>query len=93
MTENEKILDERKSVYGEFEHQAECVGSIICNLIECSVLNGKEPTNKQVGAFAYIAVKLARYAVSPSHYDTMLDLENYCKLIKDMEVENAKQNV
>ena len=84
--QNEKILDERKSVYGEFEHQARCVGSIIKALTECSDDNGNEPTDEQIGSFAYMAVKLARYAVSPNHEDTLVDMVNYAHLIKTMEV-------
>ena len=42
--------------------------------------------SKEIGAVAYIAIKLARYAVSPSHVDTLVDLESYCNLIKRMEM-------
>ena len=82
----EKIQEERGSVYGKFEHQAVCVGKIIKALTECSVENGEYPTDQQVGAVAYVAMKLARYAVSHKHEDTLTDLESYCNLIKKMEL-------
>lgn len=85
-----EIQKERGSVYGEFEEQAECVGAIIVALQNCSIQNGDEPSNKQIGAFAYVAVKLARYAVSPNHVDTLIDLESYCNLIKKMEIGDEK---
>ena len=85
----EKLIDEiqqeRRSVYGKFEHQAVCVGKIIKALTECSVENGEYPTDQQVGSFAFVAIKLARYAVTPEHWDTLTDLMIYCKLIRQME--------
>ena len=81
-----EIKKERGSVYGKFEEQAECVGAIIVALQNCAIQNGNKPSNKQISAFAYIAIKLARYAVSPSHVDTVTDLESYCNLIKKMEI-------
>lgn len=80
------IQKERGSVYGEFEFQTICVGQIISSLINCAEENKRRPTNSQIGSFAYIAIKLARYAVTPSHKDTLVDLESYCNLIKKMEV-------
>ena len=85
----EKLIDEiqqeRRSVYGKFEHQAVCVGKIIKALTECSAENGEYPTDQQVGSFAFVAIKLARYAVTPEHKDTLTDLESYCNLIRKME--------
>ena len=81
----ENIQEERGSVYGKFEFQATCVGQIISSLINCAEENYKRPTSSQIGSFAYIAIKLARYAVSPSHVDTLTDLMIYCKLIRQME--------
>lgn len=81
----EDIQKERGSVYGKFSEQAECVGAIIVALQNCAIQNDNEPTNKQMGAFAYMAIKLARYAVSPDHKDTLTDLMIYCKLIRQME--------
>ena len=81
------IQNERGSVYGKFEVQAECVGVIIDTLMQCSIDNNKIPTHQQIGAFAYMAIKLARYAVTPTHKDTLVDLESYCNLIKKMEIE------
>ena len=80
------IQKERGSVYGKFEYQAECVGKIIDALANCSMNNGVAPTYNQLGAFAYMSIKQARYAVTPSHKDTLIDLESYCNLIKKMEV-------
>ena len=85
-----EIQKERRNVYGKFEEQAECVGAIIVALQNCAIQNGNEPSNKQIGAFAYTAIKLARYAVSPSHADTVTDLESYCNLIKKMELGDEK---
>lgn len=83
----EEIQKERGSVYGKFDAQCECVGKIVSALIDCSVANNglQQFTFKQVGAYSYIAIKLARYAVSPSHVDTLTDLMIYCKLIRQME--------
>ena len=80
------IQKQRGSVYGKFDEQCECVGKIIDALANCSMNNGVAPTYKQLGAFAYMAIKQARYAVSPQHEDTLVDLESYCNLIKKMEV-------
>jgi|GEM_PF-4505004 len=85
--EIEKIQADRGSIYGEFEHQAECVGRIMEALEDCTTNNNKCVTYKQRGAFAYVAIKLARYAVSPEYEDTLVDLESYCNLIKKMEME------
>ena len=78
------IQEQRGAVYGKFAYQAECVGRIIYALQECCVHNGDEPTNAQVGCFAYMAVKLARFAVDPSHKDTLVDMESYANLIKEL---------
>lgn len=91
MENNDNLINniqaERGSVYGKFEAQSNCVGRIISTLINCSADNGVEVTHRQLGAFAYMAIKLARYAVSPQHEDTLVDLESYCNLIKKMEME------
>ena len=87
-----EIQKERGSVYGEFEEQARCVGRIIDTLCECSEKNGAKPTYRQIGSFAYIAIKLARYAVTPNHKDTLVDLESYCNLIKKMEIGDVKEH-
>ena len=92
MTDINAIQQERGSVYGKFEHQAVCVGKIIKALTECSVENGEYPTDQQVGSFAFVAIKLARYAVTPDHKDTLTDLESYCNLIRKMEIENDCNN-
>lgn len=81
----DEIQQQRGSVYGKFELQAKCVGSIVKTLCNTAVLNGKPPEDEEIGAFAYIAIKLARYAVSPKHEDTLTDLMIYCKLIRQME--------
>ena len=86
-TQIEELQTCRGSVYGEFEYQAECVGKIMEALEDCTTCNNKGVTYKQRGAFAYVAIKLARYAVSPQHEDTLVDLESYCNLIKKMELE------
>lgn len=84
----ESIQAERGSVYGKFEFQAECVGNIIGACVTASRQGGKLMSmgSKEIGAVAYIAIKLARYAVSPQHADTLIDLESYCNLIKKMEL-------
>lgn len=81
------IQAERGSVYGQFEEQCACTGKIIEALVDCATNNSKIPTPQQLGAFAYVAIKLSRYAVSPQHEDTLVDLESYCNLIKKMEME------
>ena len=84
----ESIQAERGSVYGKFEFQAECVGNIIGACVTASRQGGELMSmgSKEIGAVAYIAIKLARYAVSPQHADTLIDLESYCNLIKKMEL-------
>ena len=86
------LQSQRGSVYGKFEAQAKCVGAIIQALINCCKENDKEPTEQQIGAFAYQAIKQARYAVSPSHADTLIDLESYCNLIKKMEIGDVEEH-
>lgn len=90
MPEIDDVQTERGNVYGKFEAQCECVGRILEALNDCATENNKTPNNKQQGAFAYMAIKLARYAVSPQHADTLLDLESYANLIKKMETENEE---
>ena len=67
-----EIQKERGSVYGEFKYQAECVGRIMGALIDCSNNNHRGTNYTQIGSCAYIAIKLARYAVTPNHKDTLL---------------------
>ena len=83
-----EIQKERGSVYGKFEYQAQCVGDIIGACVTASRQGGELGSmgSKQIGAVAYIAIKLARYAVTPNHKYTLVDLESYCNLIKKMEV-------
>ena len=80
------IQKERGSVYGKFSEQAEFVGRMIHEFEMVAVHNNVAISHKQRGAVAYIAIKLARYAVSPTHADTLIDLESYCNLIKKMEI-------
>ena len=87
-----EIQKERGSIYGKFEYQAQCVGDIIGACVTASRQGGELGSmgSKQIGAVAYIAIKLARYAVSPNHKDTLVDLESYCNLIKKMELGDEK---
>ena len=82
----ESIQSDRGSVYGRFSEQAKFVGKMIHEFEMVAVHNDVAISNEQRGAIAYIAIKLARYAVSPKHVDTLVDLESYCNLIKKMEV-------
>ena len=82
----ESIQKERGSVYGKFSEQAEFVGKMLHEFEMVAVHNDVAISNRQRGAVAYIAIKLARYAVSPQHADTLTDLESYCNLIKKMEI-------
>ena len=88
------IQKERESVYGKFSKQAECVGNIIGACMTASKQGGELMSmgSKEIGAVAYIAIKLARYAVSPTHADTLIDLESYCNLIKKMEIGDVKEH-
>ena len=88
----EEIQEERGSVYGKFSEQANFVGKMIHEFEMVAVHNDTVITHRQRGAVAYIAIKLARYAVSPSHLDTLVDLESYCNLIKKMEIGNETNN-
>ena len=85
----DKIIDdiqkERGSVYGDFETQCVCVGRIMDALENCATENNQTVAFSQKGAFAFIAIKLARYAVSPQHEDTLIDAESYLNLIRKME--------
>ena len=81
-----EILKERGSKYGKFKEQAYAVGQIIHTLEMCAVRNDKAISNEQRGAFAYMALKLTRYAVGETT-DTLTDLEGYARLIKEMEQE------
>ena len=82
----ESIQADRGSVYGRFSEQAKFVGKMIHEFEMVAVHNNVAISSEQRGAIAYIAIKLARYAVSPKHVDTLVDLESYCNLIKKMEV-------
>lgn len=82
----QSIQKERGSVYGKFSEQAEFVGKMLHEFEMVAVHNDVAISNRQRGAVAYIAIKLARYAVSPQHEDTLTDLESYCNLIKKMEI-------
>ena len=80
------IQKERGIGYGKFREQAEFVGRMIHEFEMVAVHNDTAISHRQRGAVAYIAIKLARYAVTPNHKDTLIDLESYCNLIKKMEV-------
>ena len=82
----ENIQKERESVYGKFSEQAEFVGKMIHEFEMVAVHNEVAISHRQRGAVAYVAMKLARYAVSHKHEDTLTDLESYCNLIKKMEL-------
>ena len=86
----DEIQKERGSVYGKFSEQAEFVGKMLHEFEMVAVHNDVAISNKQRGAVAYIAIKLARYAVSPQHIDTTLDLTSYCDLIHKMEHPDGK---
>lgn len=88
MSEINSIQIERGNVYGKFELQCKAVGCIVKTLCNTAILNGNPPEDERIGAFAYMAIKLARYAVSPDHKDTLVDLESYANLIKKMELED-----
>lgn len=89
----DETLAQRGSVYGSFEAQATCVGAIINDCIACAAQNGKPMVeDKALGCIAYIAVKLARFAVEPVG-DTSHDLHGYAKLIDELfngEVKNGR---
>ena len=86
----EKIKDayatqlERASTYGRYENQAKCVGSIIKACVVCSEAEGQTMKEEVAGSIAYMAVKLARYAVNPTHYDTTFDMTIYASLIHEL---------
>lgn len=86
MSDVTEILKERGSKYGQFKYQANCVGEIIDSLEKCAEYNNLLLTYSRKGAFAYMAIKLARYAVGETD-DTLTDLEGYARLIKEMEHE------
>lgn len=88
----EEIQDERGSVYGKFSEQANFVGKMIHEFEMVAVHNDVAISHRQRGAVAYIAIKLARYAVSSIHADTLIDLESYCNLIKKMELGDEQNN-
>jgi hypothetical protein len=79
----DKTLKERGAVYGKFKHQAKCVGEIIASVENCAAANNMHITNEQRGSIAYIAIKLARFALQP-HGDTSHDLHGYAKLIDEL---------
>lgn len=80
----DETLAQRGSVYGSFEAQATCVGAIINDCIACAAQNGKPMVeDKALGCIAYMAVKLARFAVEPVG-DTSHDLHGYAKLIDEL---------
>lgn len=78
-------LAQRGSVYGKFEYQAEAVGNIIGACITASKQGGEIMSigSKEIGCIAYIAIKLARFAVEPVG-DTSHDLHGYAKLIDEL---------
>ena len=86
----QSIQKERGSVYGKFSEQAEFVGKMLHEFEMVAVHNDVAISNRQRGAVAYIAIKLARYAVSPKHFDSTLDLTSYCDLIHKMEHPDGK---
>ena len=86
----DEIQKERGSVYGKFSEQAEFVGKMLHEFEMVAVHNDVAISNRQRGAVAYVAIKLARYAVSPQHIDTTLDLTSYCDLIHKMEHPDGK---
>ncbi len=84
----EKLQEERGSVYGRFDLQCKAVGSIVKTLCNTAILNGIPPEDENIGAFCYMAIKLARYASNPKHEDTLIDMESYANLIRQMQRDN-----
>lgn len=83
MNDIDKTLKERGNIYGSFEAQATCVGKIINACYDCAQANGKSLDDAQLGSIAYIAIKLSRFANGETT-DTLLDMEGYSRLIKEM---------
>ena len=81
----EKLQEERGSVYGRFDLQCKAVGAIVKTLCNTAILNGTPPEDENIGAFCYMAIKLARYASNPKHEDTVVDMESYANLIRQMQ--------
>ena len=79
----EEIQADRGSIYGEYVHQANFVGSSILNWIDVAKSNGKEIDAVTLGSMAYIFIKQSRLAVSPEHIDSIKDLASYADLHMD----------
>lgn len=80
----EDILEQRGERYGKFEHQIECVGSIVEAM--CKVHRekfGKEPSPTLRAEWHYLAIKLARIPADPDYIDNLHDLEGYARLMKE----------
>ena len=83
----DELQKERGSVYGKYEAQARFVGQVIHAFQDCAQANSRLPRHEDIGSIAYMAIKMARLAVSPDHHDTLTDLESYTNLHRRMKLE------
>lgn len=79
----EDTLAQRGNVYGEFNIQLETVSSIV-EIMKAAFMANNDfyPEKELITEWYYLAIKLARIAVNPSHTDSYHDLAGYATLME-----------
>jgi hypothetical protein len=84
----EQTLEQRGSIYGEFCEQVNAVSGIVMSMQKAYRAKHNDiPATSLVTEWYYLAIKMARIAVSPDHLDNYHDLAGYAML---MEKERLK---
>ncbi len=85
----DKILEERKKTYGDYNKHKKAVVKIIEILSALNIDNehSDDITPEESVDFFYLVTKLARYATDTSHKDSIIDIQGYAKLISNTDVE------
>ena len=82
----DKVLQDRGSIYGDFESNSAITVNVFSLAIHCS---GQTTPALYVGNF-YIAGKISRLVNTVNHKDSWVDIAGYAKLIADVSPETRE---
>jgi hypothetical protein len=90
----EETLQQRGSVYGEFSVQVSTVAGIVANMYNAyQAKHNIVPDYTLVIEWNYLAIKMARIAVSPDHTDNYHDLAGYAMLMEKERLPKRPPNL
>jgi hypothetical protein len=81
-----KTLDERSVVYGDFEKGID----LTSNLLKLILKRYQEEHGKEMPKFyeiciLHLLIKIVRIAVTPTHFDSWIDLSGYAARISNVQ--------